>query len=366
MTSRLALAGAVAAAATLAATVVGTAGAATTTSAAPSVTKPVPLSVPAGYHAKVFAAAPKGLTGADDIAQLGDDIFVGYQNGVGTMGEPSPSGNKNSTVVEFDQRGKVVAEWSLVGKVDGLGADPTHRRVVATVNEDGNSSLYTITPQARRGHQVVHYSYGVKTLPHGGGTDAVLEHDGRLYTSASNPSPTTPNGTVFQGPALFQLHLAGGTAKPSSALADDAHAVNLLTGKAETLNLSDPDSLENVPCYVPGVGGSMMLDSQGDSELIFMDTVKANWHSRPTQRVRVLHLSAQVDDTAFAIGDKGAIFAVDGNTNAIVEITGNFGRGQDFTSASSLSRLNLNTGKVTAFAPGIASKGLLFEPFVGR
>jgi hypothetical protein len=57
------------------------------------------------------------------------------------------------------------------GKCDGLTANPATGLVVATVNEDAHSSLYTINPFTG---QVVHYSYN-KPLPHFGGTG--LGHD---------------------------------------------------------------------------------------------------------------------------------------------------------------------------------------------
>ena len=86
------------------------------------------------------------LSGPDDITLLGRDIFVGFQNGVGPQGQASPSGNLDSTVVEMTLRGQPVAQWDVVGKTDGVTADPRTHTVIATVNEDANSSLYAITP----------------------------------------------------------------------------------------------------------------------------------------------------------------------------------------------------------------------------
>jgi hypothetical protein len=47
------------------------------------------------------AAQTEHLIQPDDIATLGGKLYVGFQNGVGSMGEPSPSGNLDSTLVEF-------------------------------------------------------------------------------------------------------------------------------------------------------------------------------------------------------------------------------------------------------------------------
>jgi hypothetical protein len=57
----------------------------------------------------------------------------------------------------------------VAGHCDGLTADPSIGQVIATVNEDANSSLFTIAVGSGR---VMHYAYN-KPLPHNGGTDAI-------------------------------------------------------------------------------------------------------------------------------------------------------------------------------------------------
>jgi hypothetical protein len=71
------------------------------------------------------------------------------------MGQPGPNG-PDSTLVEYDASGAAVQSWQLTGKVDGLGADPRTDEVIATVNEDGKSSLYTIRLSRRSGGVVTH------------------------------------------------------------------------------------------------------------------------------------------------------------------------------------------------------------------
>ena len=90
---------------------------------------------------------------------LGRDIFTTFQNGVGPQGQPSPDGNTDSTIVEFTASGHVVRQWDLHGKCDGITADTGKHLLIATVNEDAHSSVYTITPGAPSGHQVLHYRY---------------------------------------------------------------------------------------------------------------------------------------------------------------------------------------------------------------
>src|SRR5579872_2721087 len=98
--SRTATASAVTALLSAAAVTAGAPGAhAATNAAAPG------IKLPAGFHATVFAKGGK-LTGPDDIAKLDGHVFVAYQNGVGPNGEPSPTGNTKSTVVEYTLDGK--------------------------------------------------------------------------------------------------------------------------------------------------------------------------------------------------------------------------------------------------------------------
>ena len=83
-------------------------------------------------------------------------------NGVGPQGQASADGNRDSTVVEFTPNGRVVRQWDIRGKCDGLTADPDTGQLIATVNEDLHSSLYRINPRSGR---VTHYRYS-RPLPH--------------------------------------------------------------------------------------------------------------------------------------------------------------------------------------------------------
>ena len=128
------------------------------------------------------------LAQPDDLTHFGPFLFTAFQNGVGPQGQPSSDGNTDSTVVEFTSSGHVIRQWDIKGKCDGLTADPVLRRVIATVNEDANSSLYTIDPVARTGG-IQHYAYN-EPLPHNGGTDAISIFEGQIFISASAPGTT--------------------------------------------------------------------------------------------------------------------------------------------------------------------------------
>jgi hypothetical protein len=311
--------------------------------------------VPGGFTTTVFAHGGT-LARPDDITQLGGKVFVAYQNGVGTKGEPSKSGRTTSTVVEYDRRGKEVAHWDLTGKVDGMGANPRTHKIIATVNEDGNSSIYTIAPDTK-GARVSHYSYRPNPLPHGGGTDSVTVRDGVVYVAASAPV-TDAKGSSGSKPAMYRVTFSGTTAKLTSVFADNVSATNLVTGSRSALNLTDPDSSGVVPQNVPHIGGNLMLVGQGDREIVFV-----NHPGTRHQSASVLPVSAQVDDTTFASTSKGTLYVVDNAKNQIIAISGHFKPGQAFASAAGLSTINLKTGQVTPFGSGVqAPKGLLFVP----
>ena len=113
------------------------------------------------------SATTESLSQPDDIVTLGGNLYVGFQNGVGSQGEVSTSGNLDSTLAEFTRTGSAVKQWDVAGKIDGLGADTATGQVIVTVNEDAKSSLYT-----ESGGTLDHYAY-TPSLPHRGGTDAV-------------------------------------------------------------------------------------------------------------------------------------------------------------------------------------------------
>ena len=263
----------------------------------------------------------ESLSDPDDITRLGDEIFVGFQNGVGPQGQPSSSGNLDSTVVEFTPSGQRIAQWDVTGKTDGVTADPELHAVIATVNEDANSSLYTITPGG--GGTVQHYTYN-EPLPHFGGTDAISILGEQILISASAPG-TTNNATLPQPyPAVYSVTLdqATSVATVTSFFGDEDPAVEAnvgpQSGQTVTLGLTDPDSNEIVPFHAPRFGGDFMLTSQGDQHQIF---VQAHGGSAPT--LSVLTLSQSVDDTAWPHGD-GTLFATDSTNDTVDAVTGGF------------------------------------------
>ena len=311
-----------------------------------------------GYSARVIlngadlrhpvTGGTEALSKPDDLTRLSNRLFVAFQNGVGSAGDPSPSGNPASTVVEFTPSGRVVKQWDLTGKVDGLTADPRSRTVAATVNEDGNSSLYVINPWPGSG-QVTHYVYNLNPLPHGGGTDAVTFMDGLMLISAS--APTDP-----AGPAVYATFLRSPVSRGGDGLAmlsplfnDNSPATPANPGAASPLALTDPDSSEAVPVSAPRFGGDFVLDSQGDQEQIFV-----SHPGTANQSLSVLALNQSVDDTAFATG-AGVLYATDQTADAVDAVTGPWRAGEVVTAATPCGA---NSAPSTCPAPGFPANYL--------
>ena len=318
------------------------------------------------------AAKTESLTQPDDIVTLGGNLYVGFQNGVGSQGEVSSSGNLDSTLAEFTPSGSVVKQWDVTGKIDGMGADSATGQVIVTVNEDSKSSLYTVS-----GGTVTHYAY-TPSLPHLGGTDAVAVDQGKILISAS--APGTSGKAPASAPAVFAVTLNAGakTAAVAPFFADNATATGVNApnaGKKVTLALTDPDSNGIVPTGSPEFAGDFMLNSQGDQELIFSGA--------SGQNLQVLKISSPVDDVAWATSASGTLYTTDSGADTVDAITGSFTPGTAYTAvtpcnansaptncpapgypANSLGTINLKTGaigKVTVIGP-VAPKGLIFVP----
>jgi hypothetical protein len=317
--------------------------------------------------------APKteSLSQPDDIVQLGGDLYVGFQNGVGSQGETATSGNTDSTLAEFTPAGKKISQWDVKGKIDGLGADTGTKQVIATVNEDSNSSLYTVSPGSAA---ATHYSYS-EALPHKGGTDSVAYCGGKLLVSAS--APGTVGKAPASAPAVFAVTLNPATKVASVApfFADNATATEANgAGKQTALALTDPDSSEIVPAGSAEYAGDFMLDSQADQELIFSGASGKN--------LQVVKIPKPVDDSAWATSANGTLFTTDSTANTVDAITGTFTPGTMYTvvtpcnaanapancpapgfAPDSLGKVNLKTGAITPVAvSGVQPKGLIFVP----
>jgi hypothetical protein len=343
--------------------------------AARSLDSPVP-----SINPTVFATAPTGATKPDDITMLGHLLYVSYQNNTGKDGSPPMS---TSTIVAFDARtGSFVTSYTVLGRCDGLTADPSHNRLLASVNEDLNSSLYVITPG---NHTPAHYTYSPSPAQTGtdgtnGGTDAIsVSPDGTIYIAHSNPDTAlaAPNNTA----AVYTMTLDDTTAHLTRffGVNDSAGVIGAAPGgpHRSPLGLTDPDSNRFIWTRQ---GGMLIQDAQADSKLVFADHL-ASEHPR----LRQLALTnatppsggaatPQLDDIERVTGE-GVLYAVDQKGGNVYTIsTENVAPGTLFVSQPApatgdlpndpaLGVVNPSTGVVTHVSSTLLSpKGLLFVP----
>jgi hypothetical protein len=309
---------------------------------------------PSGYTVKTFS--PVGAESApDDITRLGDSVYVSFQNGVGPLGEPSAAGVTASTIQQYSLDGTPGKSWQVTGKVDGLAADPVRESLLLTANEDGNSSLSTLTPDQAK--PLTTYTYS--GLSHGGGTDAVIVDNGKILVSASAPADTTR-------PAAYSVDLEGATARLTPLFSDNATARAAngpAAGKTTPLALTDPDSNTVVPSSAPRFKNDFMLDAQSDRQLIFAANPGTG-----RQTLQTLAVAQPLDDTVFASTSGQTLLVTDPKDNKVFSVTGPFKAGQAVSTVvpdaapGYLATLDLTTG---ALAPikelsAIHPKGLTF------
>jgi hypothetical protein len=293
-------------------------------------------------HKNSHTGKSEALTKPDDITQYGGNLYTAFQNGVGPQGEAATDGNADSTIVEFTPSGSVAGQWDVRGKVDGLTANPDTGEVIATVNEDAKSSLYSVEP----GGEIIHYAYD-KPLAHNGGTDAISFYKGQMLVSASAPGtsggPAAPNAKY---PAVYSVTL-NQTTKVATVKAYywDESAARIANygqhlARGVKLALTDPDSSAVVPRSAPRFRGDFMLNSQGDQELIFSSRPGSLW---------VLKVPQSVDDTAWATSWGGKFYATDNGAGTVEEINSRlFWPGTAFVA---VTPCNSNSAPATCPAP---------------
>ena len=330
---------------------------------------------PGTLPGKVFVASPPpGATGPDDLTSLGVPgldggrlvIWTAYQNGINADGTPgAPGGPTASTVAGYDAKtGALVKTILVTGKVDGLTADPALGRLIATVNEDANSSLNLVNP-ATGAYKTYKYSPSPE-VSGAGGTDSIDVRGRQIYVVHSNPSDTTQ-------PAEYRATLsnATNTALLTPVFADNASATDAVTGKPVTLALTDPDTNAFMPAQSPRFAGQLATISQGDGQIIFAS------HPGSTPKLTVLTLADNVpgnvppiDGMAVATCGHGTLYVVDAKAGTITALdTSGWAAGTVFVGEPNdnanplIGTLSLSTGQIIPLGNKFVSpKGLLFVP----
>lgn len=310
----------------------------------------------APYQLTVFANAPAGLSAPDSVAVLGDDVFIGY----GDNHAPDGSDGLNSQVVDYKMNGSIVHVYTVHGHNDGLKIDPVTHKVWALQNEDANANLVIIDPKSRHTKE---YTFA-SPAPHGGGYDDIVFRGCDVFISASNPA-NNPN----TGPAIVKVKLHGDMAEVSPVLAGTANAIDIPTDQNIQLNLQDPDSMTLDPY------GDLLLDSQGDQELIIV----TNPGTSKQQALRVplsFQTSAglqsvETDDTNFATSSRGFILFADKVLNATYILSKKaFAPGTAYTAADGgpfVGTVDLSSGIITPVVTGLGDPGgLVFVDTLNR
>jgi hypothetical protein len=300
------------------------------------------------YSLSVFAKSTNAYTQPDSIVQWKNSILIGFQNHVAKDG----TDGKSSTIVEYSLDGKPQRTFSVPGHNDGL-------RIVGESdlwclqNEDANPNLVVIDLES--GNQKM---YTFAPAPHGGGYDDMIVQNGQVFMTASNPNQ--PGGiNIF--PALVRATLSGSMVVTEPVLYGNASAIDIPTGKSITLNLSDPDSLTVDP------RGNIVLDSQADSELIFIRNVTSSQELVGSLSTTTAAGPITLDDTAFAPSANAFMLVSDVAGDTIYRIDNTqfgFEPGTAYSASDTagiVGTLNLDTGVVTPIVTGFGSaRGIIF------
>ncbi len=292
-----------------------------------------------GYTVTVFARGTSTLTNPDAVVSTGGWTYVAYQNKTSATG-----GGGDSTIVKYGSDGTIHHTWNLAGRIDGMRFNPYDGLMWATVNEDGNSSLYTIDLVSFGVH---HYTFSAAT--HGGGYDDLAFSNGKAFIAASNP--TLNSAGVNTHPAVVAVTLKGRVAEVLPDLMGNALARDVTTGKSVLLNLTDPDSMTVAP------NGDVVLVSQADQEIVRLHNPGVEG-----QTVTRLLSTAQLDDTQFALESDGLLYVVDQTANVTYVVRGAIKPGAIYTEANTfVGIVNPVTGAIQDVLTGFQKpSGLLF------
>lgn len=302
----------------------------------------------APYTLTTFAKGTTAYSQPDSIVQWRDSLLIGYGNGVAKDG----TDGKSSTIVQYSMTGAVERTFSVLGHNDGLrvvGDD----QLWALENEDGNPQIVVI--DLVNGNSTTY----TPAAPHGGGYDDLRVVGDDIYMTASNPNLDVNGVNVF--PALVRVKLSGSSVDLETVLYGNSPAIDITTGNAITLNLTDPDSLTVDP------RGNIVVDSQADCVLVFVRHPLAKDQTAGQIRITTEAIATTLDDTAFAPHGKSFALFSDINLNTIYRLdapTFGFEPGTAYSTSDTtgiVAVLNLDNGNLTPIATGFSStRGMIF------
>lgn len=310
-----------------------------------------------GFKISVFAKL-SGTLRPDDLLVHNGNLYVVAQDPNNNPDGTDVAGTTpQSQIIEYDLSGHVIMTFNVPGHPDGLMEYDANTLWVST-NEDANPMLIvintgtntqvTLTPDA--------------TPVHGGGLDDMKLVNGVVYAAASNPAlgaptATAPNGTSTV-PSMYALTLNSDNATfhLTPALMGNDMATNLSSNTPVALNMTDPDSM------AVDSAGDLVLDSQQDSELVFIHAPGAG------QTVSVLPLTLYgnpwpVDDTKWTVA--GTYMLVSDNRSQLIyriDANGGFAAGSAYSAGvGTILQLDPTTGFLTPIYIGMGNPhGMVF------
>lgn len=305
-----------------------------------------------GYTLSVFAKGVDGVYSKPDSIAVSDGyVFIGFGDG----NDPGGLDGKSNFIVEYTRAGVPVYAFSVKGHNDGLKYNPYTKKLWVLQNEDTNPMLVVFDPEL---HTRKNYTFAQAPAA-GGGYDDITFVNGSVYLSASNPA-NNPNTE----PAIVEAKLEGPLVVVTPVFNGAAMATDVTTGKTVTLNLQDPDSLTTTP------GGDLLLDSQGDSELVVVRQPGTKFQSAVVVPLSSPLGQPQVDDTLFTPSYDGFILITDTAANTVYKLVkGVYAPGVAYSAGEAgstatpglVGRLDLEFGVLTPVVSGLMSPhGLAF------
>jgi hypothetical protein len=248
---------------------------------------------------KTFAVGQNGESMPDSITIANGTFFVEYGNNADSTGAGG-----SSTIVQYDKAGHIEHTYTIAGSVDGLKLNPYTGEIWALQNQDGNSTITLIDPKS---HKVTGPLSFVNPSPTSGYDDVVFKGN-KVYLSYTNP-----NGAG--DPVLVELlngDRPSGLLLTSTVLTDGATGFDTVTGKIETVPLSDPDSLKLTS------NGDLLLSSGADGTII--DVHNAGTASQVVSFTNIKGVTpnnAGLDDVIKPSATAGTFYLTDTTTNKV-------------------------------------------------
>jgi len=287
----------------------------------------------------VFATGQNGATQPDSITIGKDALWAEYGNGASSTGAAG-----SSTIVEYSLGGQIENTYTIAGSADGLRIDPNTGIVFALQNQDANSTVSLIDPNA--GTVSGPLSYAATSAARGYDDAAFV--NGGVYLSYTNPTGS--------GDAVVQKLLNGdqpiGTLVTSGILADGATGTNIKTGQTDQpIPLSDPDSLTST------AGGSLVLSSEADKALTVISDPGTVAQSERFVPLTNLPAGSSLDDVIIPTSSSGTFYVSNTATNQIQAYTVSGLNTSDVYASvgTEIVQVDLRTGTQTPLIVGLSS-----------